>query len=218
MVKVIAYSFLIIGFHLQVWGQAQDYVFEQITSEAGITFNAVSSIVEDGNGFLWFGTASGLYHYNTSEIIKYNYNPLKDNSPPSNNITNLYKDKNGRIWICTDHSVCYFDESTNSFSRFAFRESDKFLNNRTVSYILQYSAEVYLIVIDELLYHFNMNEPVMREIKLGDQPHRVSFLGQMEDGQIYVGTTDGNVFLNQVEIANFFPFYRSTPNPVTSCL
>ena len=197
-------------------GQNSEFVFEQITSEAGITFNAVSSIAEDEDGFLWFGTASGLYHYNTSEITQYSFDPLRADTPPSNKITNLYKDTRGRIWVCTDHGVCYFDESTNAFIRHDIKDGDKFLNNKSVTYLLQYQDDVYLIVIEGLLYHFAISEPVMREIKIGDSPHHVSFLGRMENDQIYVGTADGKVFLNQADITDFTLFYQATPHPVTA--
>lgn len=212
----IVIAYLLICAQWQIFGQQKDFVFEQITSEAGITFNAVSCIVEDDDGFLWFGTASGLYHYNTSEIIQYSFDPLKENTPPSNKITNLYKDEQGRIWICTDRGVSYFDEDTNSFSRLTFKERDQFLNDRSVSYLLQYQDDEFLIVIDELLYYFDISEPLMREIKIGAQPHRVSFLGRMENDQIYVGTRDGKVFLNQADIADFTPFYHAVSNPVTT--
>ena len=217
MKRIVCFC-LALGVHLHILAQKQDYVFEQITSEAGITFNAVSSIVEDDDGFLWFGTASGLYYYNTSEIIQYSYDPLNENAPPSNHITNLYKDKLGKIWICTNHGVCYFDEITHSFSRLAFKESNRFLNNKSVSYILPFTDEKYLIVIDGLLYHFDMDELVLREIHLGDQSHRVSFLGRLENDQIYVGTQDGKVFLNQGGISDFTPFYHASSNPITTII
>ena len=64
---------MVVGITFLSLGQNPDYIFEQITSESGITFNAVNSIIEDEDGFLWFGTASGLYYYNTSEITQYSF-------------------------------------------------------------------------------------------------------------------------------------------------
>lgn len=216
MARYIAFLGLVISLHLQIFGQSRDYVFEQITSEAGITFNAVSSIVEDDYGFIWFGTASGLHYYNTAEIIPYSFDPEKEDSPPSNKITNLYKDENGRIWICTRNGLCYFNESTNSFTRLTFRESDKFLDDKTVSYILQYANDQYLVVIDELLYYFDMDEQLVREVKIGDPNHRVSFLRRNEDGRIYLGTTDGKVFINDASISDFSLFYQAVSNRVAT--
>ena len=216
IVRIVGFLFLALLLQIPAFGQKKNYVFEQITSEAGIAFNAVSSIVEDEYGFIWFGTASGLYYYNTSEIIKYNFDPQKEDSPPSNNIINLYKDKDGLIWICTDNGLCYFNESTNSFTRLAFKESDKFLNNLTVSYILHYAKDKYLLVIGGFLYYFDRNELVIREVEPGGQNLRVSFLRKIEDGNIYVGTTDGKIFINNASISDFSLFYHSISNHVTT--
>ena len=214
--KYIAFSWLILIFLPQVSAQNKDFVFEQITSEAGITFNAVHSITEDDFGFIWFGTASGLYYYNTSEIVKYNFSPENDNSPPSNKILKVYRDNGGRIWICTGNGLAYFDESTNSFSRISFRESDRFLNDMTVSSIIEYARDIYLVVIDQLLYHFDLKNPVLREVTLRDQQYSISLLERYEDGQIYVGTTDGSTFLMGNSISAFTLLYKSSPKPVTA--
>lgn len=216
MARYITCLLLVICIHLQLLGQHKEYVFEQITSEAGITFNAVSSIVEDNDGFIWFGTASGLHYYNTAEIVQYSFDPEKDNTPPSNKITSLYKDEAGRIWICTLSGLCYFDESTNSFMRITFREGDQFLHDRTVSHIEQYADNQYLIVIDELLYYFELDERAVRQVQIGDQDHRISFLGRLEDDRIYLGTTDGEVYVNDASIADFSLFYSTISNRITT--
>ena len=216
MMRYIVYACLAFGFYLPVLSQNKDYVFEQITSEAGITFNAVSSIVEDNHGFIWFGTASGLHYYNTVEIIQYNFDPGKENTPPSNKISNLYKDGNGRIWICTRSGVCYFDETNHSFRRLAFKQGDKLLKDKDVSYILQYAGNQYLIVMDKILYHFELGEQVVREIKIGDQQQQISFLGRIEDDQIYLGTTNGKVFINDGAISDFSLLYTTNSSGITA--
>lgn len=216
MVKYLVCLCVALGLHLPNWSQAQDFIFEQITSEAGITFNAVSSIVEDDDGFIWFGTASGLYYYNTSEIIQYNFDPLKADSPPSNKITKLYKDDQGQIWICTDSGICRFDESTNAFVRLAFTENGKLLNTVRVNNIVQYTDSKYLITINDLLYSFEDTEYMLHQIQLGDQNQRVSFIDQLEDGKIYVGTKEGHVFVNNASIEDFRPLYHTGTSPVTT--
>lgn len=216
IVKYISFICLILNILPQVSAQNKDFVFEQITSEAGITFNAVNSIVEDDYGFIWFGTASGLYYYNTSEITQYNFSPTNDNSPPSDKILKVYKDRGGRIWICTGNGLAYFDEYTNSFSRISFRESDRFLNNMTVSSIVEYAPARYLVIIDEILYHFDIKSPVLREVELQGEQYAISLLERIEEGQIFVGTTDGLTFVMGDSISDFNLLYKSSPKPVTA--
>lgn len=214
IMRCLVFICLTIGLSLHIFPQIQDYVFEPITSEAGITFNAVNCMVTDDNGFLWFGTASGLYYYNSAEIIQYSYNPLKNETPPSNRINNLYKDHQGRIWICTDQGLCYFDELKHSFSRLDFGESGKIHKKQNVSHIVQYNDDEYLLAINRRIYHFNLQDLILRNIKIGDQPHLVSFLGRMENDKIYVGTRDGKVFFNQTANTDFSLLYQSSSAPI----
>lgn len=214
--RTLVFLWLTIGFPLQIVSQIQDYVFEPITSEAGITFNAVNCMVTDDKGFLWFGTASGLYYYNTAEITQYSYNPLKNETPPSNRINNLYKDHGGRIWICTDQGVCYFDELTHSFFRLDFGESGKIHKKKNVSYIVQFKEDEYLLTINRRVYHFNLQERVLRKIEIDNQVHLVHFLGHMENGKVYIGTRDGKVFVNQEGSTSFSPLYQSAHTQIST--
>lgn len=215
-VRSLVFLCFTVGFPFHILSQIQDYVFEPITSEAGITFNAVNCMVTDDNGFLWFGTASGLYYYNSSEITQYSYNPLENKTPPSNRINNLYKDHGGRIWACTDQGICYFDELTNSFSRLDFGESGKLHLIKNVSDILQFSEEEYLITINRRVYRFNIQEQELRKVEIGNETHLVNFLGYMENDRVYVGTRDGKVFVNQTGNTNFSLFYQSASSLVTT--
>lgn len=209
-------SCLWICFQLPVLAQSQDYIFEPITSEAGITFNAVSKVVEDAYGFLWFGTASGLYYYNTHEIVSYNFDPLKEDSPPSNRILNLYQDDDEQIWVCTDQGICRFDESTHSFERITLKESDKFLNSSAVRYLQQFDSATYLIILDQHLYYFDVEEQIVRELQVAQQPQPLTYLTRGADGHIYLGTIDGKVFVNDTSLTDFRLFYQAAKSPVTA--
>jgi len=66
--------------------------------------NAVSAIVRDGAGVLWFGTAgSGLYEYTTSGSGMVHHT-LADNLP-GNSIRDLAVDSTGAVWVATDGGV-----------------------------------------------------------------------------------------------------------------
>jgi len=216
MVRYFAFLCLMLVLSLQLPGQTQDHVFEQITSEAGITFNAVNSIVEDEYGFLWFGTASGLYYYNTSEIIQYNFDPLKTDSPPSNKINKLYKDEQGVIWICTDNGIGQFNESTNSFNRLDLVEGEGTLDTLNVWDVVQYTDSTFLIIVNRTLYYFDKNDLKLHALTIGEPTDQVSFLGRAKDGRCYVGTKSGKVFRNDTSLADFSLFYDRGSSSVTT--
>ena len=55
--------------------QTGKYKFQHINYKQGLTANYVSSIVKDSHGFVWFGTAKGLYRYDGYEMKHYRHDP-----------------------------------------------------------------------------------------------------------------------------------------------
>ena len=92
------------------------------TSIASNTFNLSSStIIEDRNGFLWFGTQSGLSRYDKKTATFHNYwhDPDDSNSLSDNDIFSVFEDSYGILWIGTKHhGVNRLDQKTGQIRRF----------------------------------------------------------------------------------------------------
>ncbi len=79
------------------FGQSQP-LFNKINQSNGLSNGRVSSIVKEKNGFVWIGTRNGLNRYDGNKVKVYN----KQNSTLSaNDISDLFVDSKGRIWIAT---------------------------------------------------------------------------------------------------------------------
>lgn len=191
-------------------GKNNEFIFEQISPEAGFAFDAIGTICEDENGLIWFGCSNGLHSYNTQEINRYNFDPKNDQSPPSNNINKLYLDNNKVLWICTDNGICYFNKTLNSFTRVELREINSYQKYRSVTQLLQYTNNEYLIVINDSLFSFDIGDGMLKNIKVGEESETaISFLGQGDDGRIYLGTVSGEVFVNNTPKTEFRLLYQS---------
>lgn len=173
-----------------VHAQEPAYYFEQITSHEGITFNAVSSVLEDDRGFIWFGTAGGLYFYNSAEIQQYRFDPNDERTPPSNNITSLYKDAAGRIWVATDNGICYFDEYGNDFIRFPLHFGESPLS---ATHLLQYDDRTYLVIVAGKLYRFAIDVPRLDPVATGLEATDITLLSRLPDNRIYLGSNQGHL-------------------------
>lgn len=85
--------------------QDQEYIFTNITRNANLSQHFITSIIEDDNGIMWFGTHDGLNYYDGYNFKRYSIN-LKDKNSISNNyITSLAKDDSGNIWIGTQEGL-----------------------------------------------------------------------------------------------------------------
>lgn len=216
IVGVLLQAFLLLPY---VVGHDKAYYFEQVSSEVGFTFSALDNIVEDEQGLIWFGGQDGVYFYNTVQIFKFDHDPNNTNTIPSNLITDLYVDRENRLWVCTDNGLCYFDRSANSFIRLELKQRSEYLSSEHVSSILQFQDKEYLIVLNNSLYSFNLDTLRVEKITLGDDVSHVSYIGKSNNNQFFAGTESGRVYLTTSSIDDFRLVYTSESGSVSSlCL
>ncbi len=99
--------------------QYDNVVFKDLDSYRGLSNTVVRAIIQDKDGFLWFGTNYGLYKYDGYKFAPYFHDPEDPNSMSSNWVMCLQIDSSGCIWIGTrDGGVNRFDPSTEKFTRF----------------------------------------------------------------------------------------------------
>lgn len=63
--------------------------------------SVVTCMLQDSEGFLWFGTQSGLYRYNGYNIKSYSFNSTLPNKSAANFITSICEDNSKNIWLGT---------------------------------------------------------------------------------------------------------------------
>jgi len=79
---------------------------------------AISSIVQDNNGFLWIGTiGAGLYRYDGVNYLGYQYNQKKTGSVNSNVIFTTFVDSDNNLWVGTDEGLCLYNRDLDNFTK-----------------------------------------------------------------------------------------------------
>jgi len=92
--------------------------FNWLTRDDGLSNNNVDVIIQDSEGFIWFGTRNGLCRYDGYEFHIYQTSN-NDKSISGNRILSLCEDKNGSIWVGTyNNGVNRFDKQTETFYRY----------------------------------------------------------------------------------------------------
>jgi len=106
--KTFTFDFiLIILFVLNsiiVRAQGNDLIFDQIFLEEGLSQSIVKCILQDKEGFMYFGTEDGLNRYDGYTFTVMRNNPQDTNSLSYNDINAMCLDKEGNIWIGTFNS------------------------------------------------------------------------------------------------------------------
>ena len=118
MLTRLTILFLVFNFSL-LSAQRANFKFERISVEHGLSQEIVRCILQDSQGFMWFGTNDGLNKYDGYKFTTYRHDPEDSTSLGSNNITALYEDHSGNLWIGTfEGGLNRYDRDKNDFTRY----------------------------------------------------------------------------------------------------
>ena len=74
-----------------------DIPFLRLTRSQGLSQNRVTEIVQDDQGFMWFGTQYGLNRYDGYQFKVFKHDPSNPGSFCGAWVTDLYKDHSGAM-------------------------------------------------------------------------------------------------------------------------
>ena len=93
--------------------------FTHLSAKDGLSMNSVHSILEDSQGFMWFGTRLGLDRYDGKAFKTFSYDPRNENSIPSSKIIALCEDKDSVMWVGTSASgLSRYNRDLETFKNF----------------------------------------------------------------------------------------------------
>ena len=108
------------------------HTYYRFTSLDKITFsgegNCLHAILQTRSGDWWMGGTNGLIHYAEGVRVQgaaseyQNVVWYKQNNPSAplahNRVRKIYEDKEGDVWICTDHGINLYQKSTGKLLNF----------------------------------------------------------------------------------------------------
>ena len=108
---------------------ARDLPVRWLGIEQGLSNNAVMSICQDHNGFLWIGTYDGLNRYD-GYGFKVFHNVIGDStSLATNTIYSIAEDENHCIWVGGQKGLSIYNPLTSKFSRVRYTSLSGSLEN-----------------------------------------------------------------------------------------
>ena len=172
--------------------------FEHLSVDDGLAQESVLAIVQDPDGFMWFGTQSGLSRYDGYRFTNFR-NVIGDPKTLVNNwVRVLTIDRKGRLWIGTDGGLDRYEPATGTFRHFSPDESAKRGNgNRHISAILDDGSDGLWLATADGLQHFDIasgrftvwhHVPGMPGSIASD---KLSALALGPGGRLWIGTSAG---------------------------
>lgn len=91
------------------WSQTDPRDLEYLSIENGLSQSTVKAIVQDAEGFMWFGTQDGLNRYDGYTFRVFRHDFRDTTSLPDNSISSMVVDRSRTLWIGTRGGVTSWD-------------------------------------------------------------------------------------------------------------
>ena len=100
--------------------QTTELNFVNFSNKSGLSSNSINDIIKDRQGYMWFGTETGLNKFDGENFTVYGTKFGDSTSIGGNEIIALAEDKSGNLWVGTDQSLSYYDRKNDAFVNYDF--------------------------------------------------------------------------------------------------
>ncbi len=187
---VYAILFFLSALHAQAAEELMSYKYEV---DKGLSHNTVRCVIQDSDGFMWFGTADGLNRFDGRQYKIFTDNsPSKEGQIGNNSIYSLAEDDQGRIWVGTARGVYIYSPATETFERFGTRTGDGNGINGTVRLIkFDDPNTIWFGTSGQGLFIYDTKADTLSQTRkyglvIGD-------ISRASNGIIYAGTNSGRI-------------------------
>ncbi|UPK67432.1 two-component regulator propeller domain-containing protein [Chitinophaga filiformis] len=198
---------------LAVLAQSEQYDFSKLDIHSGLSSNQVNTILKDADGFLWFGTSSGLNRYDGYSCRVFRRQPNDNSSLSDNFIRWLYPLPDGKMWVLTKGASCIYDAHTEKFDTAcnAYLHSLGLPPGFIKNIVKGGQGRYWFLYEDGGLYLFSDRDKKTRLFNQGPSPDpaaKITGVQETEDGKLWMVYEDG--FLQQSDIAGNKTAFSST--------
>tara|TARA_E500000178_G_scaffold301773_1_gene310861 strand:- start:897 stop:4259 length:3363 start_codon:yes stop_codon:yes gene_type:complete len=194
--------------------QSEIFLFENISVTDGLSESTVNVIMEDRNGFIYFGTDNGMDFYDGYTFRSYHTNSFNQNSIYGSKVNLIYEDSKNHIWVATDLGISKLNPYKNKFTRplkvdhldlDSFQNIEKIIELKDQKFIFKSGFNNSLYIFDELkdtTYCLSCeNKELLNDIKINKL-----FLDQ--ENYLWLATNRGAFYFknNHLDLKKFQKF------------
>lgn len=213
--RLILWILLLTQFNKAQSFNGQGLLFENLSVNGGLSHSDVNAIVQDRDGFMWFGTYNGLCKYSGKMTIY-----RSDNSALSNNrILSLYAGNDSLLYIGTEAGgLNIYNRNNDRFTVYRNKAGDRnSLAGDVVNNIFEDSAHRIWLCTDSGLscIHSQQGQDISFISFYPKDFHGLIICGmEVEPGEFIIGTTSG-IFSFDANTGKFESLYHNQIDALT---
>lgn len=204
-----------------LFAEAPVIQFDHLSLEQGLSQSIIVCILQDRQGFMWFGTEDGLNKYDGYNFTVIRQIPNDSNSLSHNNILSIFEDRSGFTWIGTFHGgLNKFDPSTEKYTHYIRIAGDpNSLSNNVVRSICEDHYGMLWIATDDGLNCFDKKTDRFTvyqhspNIPGSLSNNNVLVVYEDKAGVLWIGTNGGGLNRFNRETGTFAVYKNNPGNP-----
>lgn len=195
--------FFLIFISFNVFSQ-ENLNFNQILHERGLAHSDVTSIIQDNQDFIWFGTLGGLNRFDGYDLKTYSNQNSPFESVYKNRIQKIIQSKK-LLWLVTEGGVECFNKIKEKYLNLEWRFNDNSsLENTKLSSVYISKNNILYVLSDKYFKAFQIQKKedgslVLNEMFLKDVQENTNYVDMQEDsnGLLWVVSNKGLFNVNE---------------------
>jgi ligand-binding sensor domain-containing protein/signal transduction histidine kinase len=187
---------------MPIAGMSAEYRFNRITIEQGLSHSKINVILQDGKGFMWFGTDGGLNRYDGKIFLIFRHHRNDSLSLSDNVVNTLIEADERHLIVGTQKGLCLLDRYTNQMQRVRLGDTHLEDNYPSISTIVPTDDHTFWIGTNGSgVFRYS----VASRMAIGSEPesHGLSFLQGRhitamfadDEGMLWIGTESDGLYL-----------------------
>jgi signal transduction histidine kinase/ligand-binding sensor domain-containing protein/DNA-binding response OmpR family regulator len=178
---------------------APPLVLTHLTTADGLPQGGVHTVLQDSQGFMWFGTEDGLVRYDGQELVRYGYSPKEDHGLPGNFINQIVESPRHDLWLAINGGLARWNRADDRFTVYRHDPHDagSLASDQVNAVAIDAQAKIWvgttdagLDVLDPRSGHFeNLRHEAAEPGSLAS--NHVNTLTRDRAGNLWVGTDQG---------------------------
>ena len=218
MKKALTLLICLICYQIVCHAQLADehYYFKNLSVQNGLSQNTVNTILQDKQGFMWFGTKDGLNRYDGLSFRKFKHDDRSQRSIGNNFITALYEDEKGNIWVGTDVGLYIYYPEKDSFEHFTKQSVENTKIEHTVTAISgDNQGCVWMAVESQGLCCYNLVKGELQNHTLQNFSFlttNVETFAFDNSGTLWIGCYGDGLFYSKDRLKTLHPYFSPVDN------